>query len=146
MTKDVLVTVTGVQTVGNAPIELVTPGTYYRKNGTHYLFYNESADGSESTTRNRVMFDDGQVDVKKNGYINVSFLFIEGKRTVSNYSTPFGSLPTAVTTTHLAVDESEREIQIVIRYALSIGGQDMEDCEVGIRIRPRDVKTKEPDF
>ncbi len=146
MTKDVLVTVTGAQSAGEAPVELVTPGVYYQKDGTHYLFYNEGTDDSGNVTRNRIRFDAGQIDVRKEGAVSVNLLFVKGKRTVSSYSTPFGALSTAVTTTHLALSETEKEISLLVRYALTIGGNDMEDCEVGIRISPREIQTKEPDF
>jgi uncharacterized beta-barrel protein YwiB (DUF1934 family) len=140
MTKDVLVTVKGIQSAGEPPVELVTPGEYYSKDGVHYLFYVESGDDAKSTTRNRIRFDSGQVDVRKEGSVSVNLLFVKDKRTVSNYNTPFGSLATAVTTTQLSLDESEDEISLLVRYALSIGGNDMEDCEVNIHISPRNLR------
>ena len=39
MTKDILVRVRGVQTIGEEEdtVEMITPGTYYVKNGKQYL-------------------------------------------------------------------------------------------------------------
>ena len=44
MTKDILVRVRGVQTIGEEEdtVEMITPGTYYVKNGKQYLLYDES--------------------------------------------------------------------------------------------------------
>lgn len=141
MTKEVLVTVTGFQSAErngrSKPVELVTPGTYFLKDGTHYLFYNECSDGENGITRNQLRFDSGQVDVRKQGYINVNLLFIPGKRTVTGYQTPMGVLRTAVTATRLTLDDRGDEIDLHVRYALSIGGEDMQDCEVRIHIEPR---------
>ena len=46
MTKDVLVSVSGLQTAVNdmesydeGPIEVVSAGTYYFKDGKHYIFF-----------------------------------------------------------------------------------------------------------
>ena len=142
MTKDVLVTVKGIQTAGEPPVELVTPGEYYSKDGIHYLFYNESGDDAKSTTRNRIRFGDGQVDVRKEGAVSVNLLFVKDKRTVSNYSTPIGTLATAVTTTQLSMQESENDITLFVRYSLCIGGNDMEDCEVNIQISPRELRAE----
>ena len=51
MTKDVLVNISGLQMavddLGNedGPIEIITPGTYYFKDGNHYIFMEEVAEG-----------------------------------------------------------------------------------------------------
>ena len=43
MTKDILVRVRGVQTIGEEEdtVEMITPGTYYVKNGKQYLIYDD---------------------------------------------------------------------------------------------------------
>ena len=52
MTKDVLVSVSGLQTAVNdmesydeGPIEVVSAGTYFFKDGKHFIFFEEVADG-----------------------------------------------------------------------------------------------------
>ena len=44
MTKDILVRVRGVQTIGEEEdtVEMITPGTYYEKNGKQYFIYDLS--------------------------------------------------------------------------------------------------------
>ena len=46
MTKDILVRVRGTQTIGEEEdtVEMITPGTYYEKNGKQYFIYDESLD------------------------------------------------------------------------------------------------------
>ena len=55
MTKDILVRVRGVQTIGEEEdtVEMITPGTYYEKNGKQYFIYDESLDetGEPTTIR-----------------------------------------------------------------------------------------------
>ena len=46
MTKDILVRVRGTRTIGEEEdtVEMITPGTYYEKNGKQYFIYDESLD------------------------------------------------------------------------------------------------------
>ena len=42
MTKDVLVKISGLQFAedqDNGPVEIITTGNYYKKNGKHYILY-----------------------------------------------------------------------------------------------------------
>ena len=53
MTKDVLITISGIQTIDgevNDPIETVTPGEYYFRNGKHYILYDEVQEGVPGVT------------------------------------------------------------------------------------------------
>ena len=48
MTKDVLVTVKGLQSIDAGEpeeAELVSKGDYYYKNGHHYIFFDEAVEG-----------------------------------------------------------------------------------------------------
>ena len=58
MTKDVMISISGLQYIVGAgeeepvPVEVVMGGQYYKKNGQHYLIYDETVDGFEGTTHN----------------------------------------------------------------------------------------------
>ena len=56
MTKDILVRVRGTQTIGEEEdtVEMITPGTYYEKNGKQYFIYDESLDETGEPTHNTV--------------------------------------------------------------------------------------------
>ena len=57
MDKDVWVSVAGLQ-FGDNPegdrIEIITPGSYYKKKDKHYLLYDEVIEGSDEVTKNIV--------------------------------------------------------------------------------------------
>lgn len=64
MTKDVLVSISGmheeivavtpeVEEDENEAIEVVTPATYYLKNGKHYIVYEEVVEGTSGVTGSR---------------------------------------------------------------------------------------------
>ena len=76
MTKDVLITVSGMQfDIEDEPIELVTTGTYYLKNGKHYVLYEEQPEDNGPVTRNLVKFCDGHFEMTKKGGNNSFLLF-----------------------------------------------------------------------
>ena len=58
MNKDVLIHVRGLQLMETddeqEPIEIVVPGQYYFRNGSHYLRYEEMLDDSAQTTVNYI--------------------------------------------------------------------------------------------
>lgn len=62
MTKDVLVSISGLHTdiitgmtdEENEAIEVVTPGSYYCRNGKHYVIYDEVMEGMPGTIKNKI--------------------------------------------------------------------------------------------
>ena len=61
MTKEVLVSVSGLQMAVNdmesnddEPIEVLSAGTYYFKNGKHYVFFEEVAEGMQGVTKTQI--------------------------------------------------------------------------------------------
>ena len=56
MTKDVLVTVRGLQMTpdGDDTIEVTTTGKYYEKDGKRYLFYDEIGDDTNLIVKNSI--------------------------------------------------------------------------------------------
>ena len=69
MTKDVLITISGVQMLDDddEDVEMVTRGDYYQKNGKHYIMYDEQMEGFEGTVKNIIKVSPGSVDIIKKG-------------------------------------------------------------------------------
>ena len=70
MTKDVLVTVKGLQSIDAGEpeeVELVSKGDYYYKNGHHYIFFDEAVEGFTESTRNSIKVSENSVEVKRKG-------------------------------------------------------------------------------
>ena len=72
MTKDVLVTVRGLQMTpdGDDTIEVTTTGKYYEKDGKRYLFYDEIGDDTNLIVKNSIQITEEHVSVSKKGLIN----------------------------------------------------------------------------
>ena len=69
MTKDVLITISGVQMLDeeDADVEMVTRGDYYQKNGKHYILYDEVMEGFDGRVRNVIKISPNSVDIIKKG-------------------------------------------------------------------------------
>ena len=70
MTKEVLLTISGLQMIEDGqsePVELVTAGDYYFRNGKHYILYDEVTEGSSQHTRNVVKIGKERLEVSKKG-------------------------------------------------------------------------------
>lgn len=82
MTKDVLVTVRGLQMTpdGDDTIEVTTTGKYYEKDGKRYLFYDEIGDDTNLIVKNSIQITEEHVSVSKKGLINAQMNFREGKQ------------------------------------------------------------------
>lgn len=138
MTKDVLVTVSGMQTdIEDTPIELVTVGTYYFKNGKHYVLYEEQAQEQDHITKNTVKFYDGHFEMIKRGGANSFLVFEKGQKTSSIYNTPFGPLQIDALTKELDITESEEELQVYVKYNLDINHNFISECDVHFKVQAR---------
>lgn len=62
MTKDVLVSVRGAHIADGETnnLEVITAGSYYFKNGKHYIIYDEILEGEEGSIRNTHQSQCGQ--------------------------------------------------------------------------------------
>ena len=99
MTKEVIITLRG------QPVEIVTPGEYYYKNGQHYLIFEETTEGFREVTHNLYKFTEDRLMVHKKGLIDTEMIFEKGKKTISAYHTPFGRMDMniAATEDHLRI-------------------------------------------
>ena len=85
MNKDVLIHVRGLQLMETddeqEPIEIVVPGQYYFRNGSHYLRYEEMLDDSAQTTVNYIKMSSEGVEIRKQGQVKYIWFLSREKRT-----------------------------------------------------------------
>lgn len=143
MTKEVLVTIRGLQFVSQEdeaePVEVVTPGEYYFKNGSHYLLFEELTEGFTESTRNMMKFRKGHLEVRKKGLIDVNMVYELNKKTMSYYHTPFGVMHMGIFATSFEQTEREHEIELKIDYALEMNEAFVADCSIYIQIQSREA-------
>lgn len=139
MTKDVLVSIVGAHLIEGEDngVEVITSGSYYFKNGRHYVVYDEMIDGVEGTVKNTIKIGKGMVDVIKNGNARSHMVFEQEKKNVSCYVTPFGQMMVGVNTNNIEVDESEDKLFVKVDYTLDINYEQMSHCQLTMEVRSR---------
>ena len=133
MDKNVLIHIKGLQMMDPAdeqePIELVVPGQYYFKNGSHYLRYEELMDEtSTEPTVNYIKISSKAVEVRKKWLVNVHMVFERGKKNMTYYSTPYGTVEMGIAATGVMIEESENGIDMKVDYALDMNEEHVADC------------------
>lgn len=124
MEKEVLIHVKGLHMMdtpeGDEPIEIVVPGEYYFRNGSHYLRYEEMLDEQGDPTINYIKISSRGMEVRKKGQVNTHMVFEQGKRNMAFYTTPFGTLEMGISATNLELEESEGQIAMKVNYSLDL--------------------------
>lgn len=140
MTKDVLVSIKGLQFNGNAEeaaLETITKADYYLKNGNHYLIYDEVTEGYDRPTKNIIKFKNHEMQLTKKGLINVNMLFEENKKNMTNYVTPFGDILIGLDTECVEMHETDSNINLAVDYALEVNYEYLADCKIIVDIKPK---------
>ncbi len=148
MTKDVLVSISGLQMAVNEmennddePIEIVSAGTYYFKGGTHYIFFEEVAEGISGVTKTQIRLKGKDtLEVMKKGISNMHMVFEKNKHNRCFYKTPLGELNLGIHTSKIVVDEKVDNINIRAEYVLDVNYEPLADCTIRINVKPMNSK------
>ena len=142
MTKDVLVTISGLQIMSMAedsePVEVITAGDYYKKNNKHYVIYDEVTEGFDGTTKNIIKLQEDCVDITKRGITNVHMVFEKNKKIITCYQTPFGNLMLGIDAKNISIKEDEHDISVNVEYALELNYEHIADCTVKMAIQSKE--------
>lgn len=139
MTQKVLLTLRGLQTdqggVGTDRIETVSQGDYYKKNGKHYVIFEESVEGIDDKSKSKLKFDADTVEVSRSGPMSTQMIFRENKKNLTGYNTPFGQILMGIDTKKIQIKEQEHCIIVDVDYTLDVNDEFMSDCHMEIEIR-----------
>lgn len=136
MKKNVVITVRGLQPEVDAdePIEVISAGTYMRKENTHYLSY-EEADENGKITNNRIKITDTAIEMVKKGTVTTQMMFLLGEKQYACYATPFGDLALGITTKKISVADNGNGLVANLLYGLEINGEHVSDCRLDVEVR-----------
>ncbi|MGI6018220.1 MAG: DUF1934 domain-containing protein [Marvinbryantia sp.] len=141
MTKDVLVSIKGLQIIASEnedEVEVVTSGNYLQKNGKHYIRYEEVVEGMDGTIQNLIKLDGDSMEVTRKGLTNTHMIFEKNKKNETYYNTPFGSLLVGISATNIDVKDCLEQINVTVQYALDINYEHMADCTINMNIRSKE--------
>lgn len=144
MTKDVLVSLRGLQfeQSGEDPeqIETITVGTYYEKNGKHYVLYDEVTEGFEEPTKNRMKFSEHALELTRIGLVNVHMVFEQNRKNMTSYHTPYGDIIIGIDTKQIQISEQEDRITVTVNYALDVNYEFLAECKIVLDIRSKEKR------
>lgn len=137
MTKDVLVSVSGLQFQASEtePVEVITSGSYYKKNNKHYVKYDELIDGTNFMTKNMLKFDENGFNLIRSGVVSTNMLFEENKRNITSYNTPFGSFMVGIDASRIDIKEEDEQIDVDIDYAIDVNCEHLADCKIKLIVK-----------
>ena len=110
MTKDVLVSVRGAHIADGETnnLEVITAGSYYFKNGKHYIIYDEILEGEEGSIRNTIKANADSVDMIK-----------------------------GVTTDRIKINEGPDHLNIQIDYTLELNYEQTSQSHIEIDVKSK---------
>lgn len=141
MTKDVLLSIKGLQFANEQdmePVEVITSGDYYKRNGKHYILYDEVMEGFEGVTKNIIKLKENCLDVTKKGVTNVHMMFEKNKKNITYYNTPFGSIMIGIDAKDIKIEEKEESILVNVSYGLEVNYEHMADCNIVMNIQSKE--------
>ena len=135
MDKEVLIHVRGLHMMEEdgeqEPVEIVVPGEYYFRNGSHYLRYEEILEDFSEPTINYIKISPKGIEVRKKGIVNVHMVFEQGKKNMTYYTTPYGTIEMGIAATNMNLKED---------YALDMNQEHVADCCLAIQAQPKNCK------
>lgn len=137
MTSDVLITIKGLQMALDSSdcLEIITNGKYFKKNGKHYVLYEEVVE--DQRVSNMIKIHDETVEITKKGLASVQMFFETGKKNTSIYSTPYGQLEVSIYAEQIRVNETENKLELNMQYDLEMNSQHVSDSQVSVTVVSR---------
>lgn len=135
MTKDVLITISGLQFEVDSEnaLEIVSRGEYYFRNGKHFLIYEEISEEEQQVSKCVLKVSENVVELTKKGSTNVHLLFEKNKSNMTYYNTPFGELILGVATREIDLNVSEDSLDLRLNYTLDMNYQHVSECELTVK-------------
>lgn len=137
MNKKVCIKIKGLHNMNSTEedqIEVIYIGSYYKRNGKHYVKYDEPGDDGGDISHNMLKISDNEVELTANGRTGHHMVFTEGQKNTTYYMTPFGGINMGIDTSSIEVSEQQDSIQLDIKYGLEINLDYISQCHVRIEI------------
>ena len=142
MTKEVILSLQGLQfheAENEDKMETITKAEYYSRNNYHYLIFEEVLEGFDKPSKNFVKFNEHELVLNRRGLTDVTMVFLKDKKNICDYRTPFGNLSLAIDTRSIELDNTDCQITLQIKYALSINYEHFAECNMRMVITPREL-------
>ena len=127
MKKDVLISISGRQVFADGreddPIELVTGGRFYKRNGGYYIAYRESELTGLGRTMTVIKAEPSRVTLSRYGECPSSFVFEKGRPEAAFYHAGGYSLTLCYTTHLLSNTLTDEGGGLEVGYLVTVDGE-----------------------
>jgi uncharacterized beta-barrel protein YwiB (DUF1934 family) len=141
MTKEVFIRLMGTQFSPDneeaEPIEVISRGTYAKKNGKHYIVYEEAQGDMQQMIKNTVKIQENCYEIIKGGPVRTHLRFEVGKPCSSFYETPYGNLVVQVSARDVFLEEKEEELNVRVNYELEVNYEKLADCRIEMCVQSK---------
>lgn len=138
MKRKCIITIKGSQSNHGddfSDINMVTEGNFFTEDGVYFCDYEESELTGLQGTDTSIEIGKDYVSLIRCGAVNSQLLFMEGRKTSSLYSMPFGELMIDVYTKKLNIDINDSGGKILVDYSIDINNSaaGINNFEISIR-------------
>lgn len=143
MTKDIILTISGLHATDgetDEPVEIMTPGQYYLKNGKHYILFDEIMEGIDGQIKSTIKFTEDKVELLRTGAASTRMIFEKGQEHMVIYQTPIGPLSISLYTEDIIADLKEEQMNLMINYSLKAEEQIITESTVRLNVCPKALK------
>lgn len=137
MTKKVLIKIAGAQNAQDEtsePIEVICVGSYYKRNGKHFIKYDEPVEESDEVNSNIIKISDKEIEMTKKGQVSSHMVFTLGQKNMTFYNTPFGNMYMGLETDDMEISVEDNLIKANIEYAMELNYEHVARCSVNIEV------------
>ncbi len=135
--KNVLVCISGLPGADTADgIEMMVPGEYHFRSGTHYISYDEATDedGKETDTHCLLKITPDRVEVVKRGNVTTKLIFEPEVQNVAMYNTQFGAITLGTRVKSLKLSSEAHCFRTELVYDLDMNYEFLQTCHLTITV------------
>lgn len=143
MTKDIILTISGLHATDgekDEPVELISPGQYFQKNGKHYVLFEEVMEGIDGVIKSTLKFTEDSVELLRSGAASTRMVFQKDWEHQMIYQTPMGPLSMSVYTEQLLTEIGDEQVTLMIDYSLKTEGVVITESNVRMNICQKELK------
>lgn len=119
---------------GEDSIQVNTEGTYYYKNGKHYICYKETDRESGEVSNSLLKIWGNIVEMVKRGTGATRLYFEAGRLNNTCINTIMGNISVSIDTKNLKITEETEKLKVIIEYCLIMGGEKISECRVEVLV------------
>lgn len=138
MKKDVLISIKGIYDSedDHDEVELFTTGTYYKKDGSYFICYDETeATGFEGSHTVLQVDNEAKVTLKRSGKAKAQLIVERGVRHQCHYDSGVGDMMIGVLGSRIKSSLGDKGGNLEIKYSLDINSMLASENEMYINVK-----------